>query len=244
MLLNYNEPESTYRALCSIRQKTGKKYSDLEVIVVDNGGSKKIAKTWLLDNEIHLDLPNNVFFGEGNNLGAEISSRPNLIFANNDISLRTPFIRKFSNALANEDVGIAGCVFVNSKNDLIEAGGFIGPDGHPIRAFSGVPLSDFQLGMVTVEPDYVSAAFMAIKKNLFFELGGFDMAYEPAYYEDTDLCFSAKKTGHKIVLTDVVVEHNETFTNAKRKNRIITAGASEKGRMIFMSRWMEDKIWD
>lgn len=239
ILLNYNEAKMTMRALRSIRNWSRPEEHDLEIIVVDNGGSKKINPRDLTTNEFHLDLPANVFFGEGNNIGAEHSSGEILIFANNDILVRSDFLEKFAKNFNSQDVGIVGSIFVNSHSEIIEAGGFIGSDGHPIRAFAGTPLSEFKIDDYSLEPDYVSAAFMAIRRDVFFDLGGFDLSYEPAYYEDTELCFSVKKEGFRLSLSDIVIEHNETYTNAKAKNRKITNGASEKGRLIFLSRWEE-----
>jgi GT2 family glycosyltransferase len=37
--------------------------------------------------------------------------------------------------------------------------------------------------------DYSSGATFLIPRDLFLQAGGFDLAYEPSYYEDTDLCF-------------------------------------------------------
>ena len=42
------------------------------------------------------------------------------------------------------------------------------------------------------ETDYCSGASLLISKDLFDSLGGFDMRYAPAYYEDTDLCMSVR----------------------------------------------------
>ena len=48
------------------------------------------------------------------------------------------------------------------------------------------------------EADYCSGAAIMLKRSLFGELGGFDMRYAPAYYEDTDLAFAVRAAGKKV----------------------------------------------
>ncbi len=42
------------------------------------------------------------------------------------------------------------------------------------------------------EPDYVSGASLAIGRDFFEQLGGFDLRCYPACYEDTDLAFRVR----------------------------------------------------
>src|SRR6185436_7993423 len=53
------------------------------------------------------------------------------------------------------------------------------------------PLEEFQVRIV----DYCSAACLAVSKDLFVGLGGFDPLYHPGYYEDVDLCFKMRSAG-------------------------------------------------
>jgi GT2 family glycosyltransferase len=39
---------------------------------------------------------------------------------------------------------------------------------------------------------------LATPRALFLSLGGFDTRFAPAYYEDTDYCFSLREAGHKV----------------------------------------------
>ncbi|SEH04237.1 N-acetylglucosaminyl-diphospho-decaprenol L-rhamnosyltransferase [Candidatus Venteria ishoeyi] len=47
--------------------------------------------------------------------------------------------------------------------------------------------------------DYCSGAALMISRSLWKQLGGFDTRYIPAYYEDTDLCFSARAAGYQVL---------------------------------------------
>jgi glycosyltransferase involved in cell wall biosynthesis len=48
------------------------------------------------------------------------------------------------------------------------------------------------------EADYCSGACLAIRRDFFRSLGGFDSCYAPAYYEDTDLAFAVRAAGRKV----------------------------------------------
>jgi GT2 family glycosyltransferase len=39
---------------------------------------------------------------------------------------------------------------------------------------------------------------LATPRDLFQALGGFDVRFKPAYYEDTDYCFSVRAAGHGV----------------------------------------------
>jgi glycosyltransferase involved in cell wall biosynthesis len=80
---------------------------------------------------------------------------------------------------------------------LQEAGGILFADG---SAWNYGHLDDPckpEYGYVR-EPDYVSGAALAIRRNLFEKLGGFDACFAPAYYEDADLAFRVRAAGYRV----------------------------------------------
>jgi len=64
------------------------------------------------------------------------------------------------------------------------------------------------------EVDYISGAAMMIRSSLWGLIGGFDERFAPAYYEDTDLAFSVRNEGYKVVYQPKsVVIHYEGISN-------------------------------
>ena len=58
--------------------------------------------------------------------------------------------------------------------------------------------------------DYCSGALLATPRVLFERLGGFDARYRPAYYEDTDYCFTVRAHGLQVVCEPAsVIVHRE-----------------------------------
>ena len=72
---------------------------------------------------------------------------------------------------------------------LQEAGGVIFSDGSGLNFGKNEDADDPVYNFVR-EVDYCSGALLATRRTLFLELGGFDLRFEPAYYEDTDYCFT------------------------------------------------------
>ena len=59
------------------------------------------------------------------------------------------------------------------------------------------------------EVDYASGACLAVRREMFNELGGFDIAFAPAYSEDADLCFRLRERGLRVIYepTSAIVHH-------------------------------------
>ena len=83
---------------------------------------------------------------------------------------------------------------------LQEAGGFIFEDASGWNYGRNGDPDDCRYNFVR-EVDYCSGASIAISKELWTQLEGFDEYYKPAYYEDTDLAFRVRALGHKVVYT-------------------------------------------
>jgi glycosyltransferase involved in cell wall biosynthesis len=85
--------------------------------------------------------------------------------------------------------------------------------------------------------DYVSGASLMIRKTLWTDLGGFDERFAPAYFEDSDLAFQARRAGYRVVYQPKsVVVHFEGVSNGKDLNQ----GQKQyqvSNRLKFMMKW-------
>ena len=68
------------------------------------------------------------------------------------------------------------------------------------------------------------------------ELGGFDQAYDPAYFEDVDLCLRLRAAGWTIVYepSAVVVHHRSMST---REDLVWREFAFERSQAVFSEHW-------
>ncbi len=149
------------------------------------------------------------------NAGAASASGEYLIFLNNDAQV-TP---NWSEALLrcferHPDAGIAGSQLVYPDGRLQEAGAWVFADGSAwnIGRFASRKNPSFRYARTV---DYVSGASMAISRELFESLGGFDSRFAPGYYEDTDLAFAARAAGRSIwYVPDSMAIHAEGISSA------------------------------
>ena len=80
------------------------------------------------------------------------------------------------------------------------AGGFIDKLGYPFcrgRIFQALEKDEGQYNDIT-QIFWATGACMFIKRQVFFELGGFDETYF-AHQEEVDLCWRARNEGHKVL---------------------------------------------
>lgn len=85
---------------------------------------------------------------------------------------------------------------------------------------------------------YVGAGGMCMKTSLWRELGLFDEIFQPAYFEDPDICLKAKKAGHKIgLVTDHGIHHYEHRTLFRNDLGFDHDKVMLRNRKIFMGRY-------
>jgi 3'-phosphoadenosine 5'-phosphosulfate sulfotransferase (PAPS reductase)/FAD synthetase len=147
------------------------------------------------------------------NQGAGIARGEHLVFLNNDTEPQPGWIKELAAVPAGDaSVGAVGARIIYPSGLLQEAGGMIFADGRSWTFGRGDnPVEEIY--EVMCEVDYCSAACLLVRKDLFVEIGGFDTRYSPAYYEDTDLCFSLRKRGYKVIYNpDVCIIHHESVT--------------------------------
>lgn len=199
IIVNYNGKEYLEKCLQSLMKIEYKKY---EIILVDNNSTDEsiefVKNTY--PSIIIIKLNKNFGFAEPNNIGAKNAKGDLLLFLNNDTEVSSNFIEKMVNVL-NQDSKIAICqsLLLKPNNDIDSSGDFVDELG---RAYSSRK-------KLTNVKEILSArgASMMVRKDSFWDLGGFDKKFF-ASYEDVDLCWRAWLWGYKVVLVpDSIVYH-------------------------------------
>jgi GT2 family glycosyltransferase len=167
-----------------------------EVVIVDNASPDGTAE--LLGKEVEgatlLFNESNTGFGAACNQGAEAARGQVLCFLNSDALVEPGWLPPLLAMLERKDVGAAVPMLLNADGTLQEAGSVIDSVGWAIALGGGDDPGRFEYRFAR-EVDFGSAACMLVRRGDFFEVGGFDSAYEPAYFEDVDLCFKLKERG-------------------------------------------------
>lgn len=96
------------------------------------------------------------------------------------------------------EAGLVGCKLIYPDGRLQEAGGVVWADGSGLN-FGRFDDPDLPPYNHVRAADYCSGAAIAIPTGLWRRLGGFDDAFAPAYYEDTDIAFRIRQAGHAVL---------------------------------------------
>ncbi|MDM8547661.1 glycosyltransferase family 2 protein [Candidatus Venteria ishoeyi] len=171
-----------------------------EVILIDNASSDE---TRLLCENLQgafkiIHNAENKGFVEACNQGAAQAKGEYLVFLNNDTQVRPGWLAALLAGQQQDNVGITGAKLLYPDGRLQEAGGRVFKDGSAQNYGRAQDPENPEYNQDR-QVDYCSGAALMISRSLWKQLGGFDTRYIPAYYEDTDLCFSARAAGYQVL---------------------------------------------
>lgn len=239
LVINWNAADLTLECIRQVWANTsGHTY---EIVIVDNGSTEAdLCKLAALGRGVRLvPLGINRFFGEANNIAAEAAVGQWLVLLNNDAFPQAGWIKALMRVAKDYPaVGAVGPMLLYPDGTVQEAGACVDADGFPTRFGHGAqsPTPDL---LVEKYVDYISAAALLLPREAFLEVGGFDLSYEPAYYEDVDLCLKLWAIGRPVVYCpDCEVVHIEGSSangdrGAERRRRAL----GDLNRAKLMSRW-------
>ncbi len=228
--------EYTRACLASIEQH--RPAVPFEVLVVDDASPDRTAELVAASPGLRLvRTQRNIGFVGACNLGANHARGAYLLFLNNDTEVRPGALDALVGVADSDDrIGLVGAQLVYPDGRLQESGGIVWADGsgwnYGRDRDAGAP--EFQ---VRRDVDYCSGAAILVRRDLFEQVGGFDQRYAPAYYEDTDLAFAIRATGHRtIVEPAAVVMHHEGVSHGTDVGTGVKR-YQEINRALFVEKW-------
>jgi GT2 family glycosyltransferase len=188
IVLNRNNRNVIFRCVNSLFQFRGE--YDYEVIVVDNQSSDGSYE--MLRDDTRLRVLRNTVNGcsTGRNLGAQHAKGELLVFLDSDQWVVSEGWLDLALELLDLHRNI-GAVARNAG--WFERGSVIGPISQTMPN-DGMP--PHQLYRTDVA--YLSTAGMVMRRALFEHIEGFDPAYDPTCYEDTDLSLKVRHAGFEL----------------------------------------------
>ncbi|MGH8026800.1 MAG: glycosyltransferase [Pseudoxanthomonas sp.] len=211
-----------------------------ETLVVDDGSSDQ-TQAWMAQVEglhFHRRAQNGGFIAACND-GAARARGEVLVFLNNDTVPQPGWLDALLDTFVTQpDAGLVGAQLVYPDGRLQEAGGVVFSDGSAWNYGRFESPEDPRYANLR-DADYCSGAAIAVPRALFESLNGFDTRYAPAYYEDTDLAFSVRAAGKRVLYQPASrVVHLEGITSGTDLNQGIKA-YQVRNRELFEHKWRE-----
>ncbi|WP_271165087.1 glycosyltransferase [Brevundimonas intermedia] len=226
---------------------------EVDVVVIDNGsresGTLKMLEHWRSQGVeiLRRDEPFN--WASLNNIACEGREHPIVVFANNDMEMLSESWDLTARRLLSMDgVGVVGARLIYPNDRVQHAGIVMGAlNGEPLH--EGLRAGPDERGpldrWVRRRPaTAVTGAFMAMRRSVFDQVGGFDAENFAVSCNDVDFCLRAGAVGWTILYApELVLRHHESLsrghsnTEAKRK-RV----SEEMGRLL--ARWGDRARFD
>lgn len=155
-------------------------------------------------------LKKNLRFGGAANIGVFLASNRYVFLLNNDVKVEPHTLSTLIKHFDDESVFAVGTLEYEGGSTGEKAG------KNKLWFNKGVffhsKADTFEFG----ETAWASGGSSMFDKQKWLELGGFDHVYYPAYWEDVDLSFRARKKGWKILFdpSAEVIHKHETTNNS------------------------------
>jgi GT2 family glycosyltransferase len=200
---------------------------DFEVIVICNSMDDDLIQfvknhalvTKYILNSVNPGVPRSW------NMGAQLSEGEYLCYASDDVRIGKSSIESLCEAL-DEDPLVGE---VGPKGDLYK-------NGRPDR-FVGTKIPE--------DSDVISGFLFLVRSSVYFQVGGFDIAYSPAGCEEVDFSFAVRKAGWRCrVIPHLDIFHNQYHgVSAHRTqiryldSQIDTLELHERNTKYFLAKW-------
>jgi glycosyltransferase involved in cell wall biosynthesis len=243
-----DDVESTFQCLRSLVREVD--LTETEVLVVNDASDASLDLTRELLSHFRglvrviehkpggdpSGVPNRDFpdewrrFIEACNRGAVRARGKYVIFLGGDAVVSPGWLGALIETLERDArAGAAGALSLDAGGRVREAGAIVWSDGETLEYGRGLSHEDRRLAFAR-EVDYCSAASLAIHRELFERLGGFDTRYASDDYAAAGLCMGVRSLGYRVV-----------YQPASRVTRRLddTRGVSERGRAADRERFRD-----
>ena len=167
-----------------------------------------------------------------------------LLFLNNDAFVRRHALRALLETFSTHaDVGLVGAKLVGYNDTMQEAGAILWGGGTGAwflknsRLRRGRANEDNHRLNYVRETDYVSAACALVPRALFLRHSMFDLRFSPGYYEDTDLAFTVRAAGLRVLYQPFAHVVHQSHTTYAANGMARMEALISRNRQHFTSKW-------
>ncbi|BAF60761.1 hypothetical glycosyltransferase [Pelotomaculum thermopropionicum SI] len=224
------------RCINSILEKTT--YKNYEIIVVDNGSIEKETKVYLdklkkVSGFVILNFDEPFNYSKINNFAVEHANGDYLLFLNNDTEvITTEWLEEMIALAQKRETGAVGVKLLFPDGTIQHGGVIIGLRGIAGHAFYCSPADKpgyMDFAVVCRNYSAVTAACMMMRRDVFYEVGGFDQELDIAL-NDIDLCLRVINKGYYVVWTPYVLLYHQ---ESKTRGQVL----SKRNISYFLNKW-------
>ncbi|MBA3832469.1 MAG: glycosyltransferase [Chthoniobacterales bacterium] len=241
VIIPTDSPSRAQSCLEKLTDETG--YPDLEIVIVTRSAlvaelreANPAAAALVF---VPYDKPFN--FSDKCNAGAGAASGERLIFFNDDVeSLQADWIQNLIEPLENPEVGAVAPKLLYESGKIQHAGLVVGVRGLVGTAFHQRPADStehFNMAQSLRNVSALSAACLAVRRNDFLRVGGFDAINTPIAHSDVDLCFKIRDTGLRCVYTPFATLRHAGHVSIAAGEKV--PSQRDKASIYLLKRWAE-----
>ena len=187
-------------------------WPDLELLVVDNDSVEPATKALFArltaDPRVRiLPAPGPFNYSAINNAAVEAARGELLVFLNNDVEVRdSGWLRALAAQALRPEVGAAGAMLRFPDGRVQHAGVALGIGAAGVAGALGVGAGPQDPGpsnrlRTARGVSAVTAACLAVRREVFAAAGGFDAEHLPVAFNDVDLCLKIRALGLQVIWT-------------------------------------------
>jgi len=209
----YNQFEFTYHCVESIIQNSGD--VSYEIIIANDCSTDLTTQIdRIIPGVLCVTNEKNLRFLRNCNNAAKRAKGKYILFLNNDTQVQKNWLQPLVTLIESaQDIGMVGSKLIYPDGTLQEAGGILWRDGSAWNYGNRRNPAEPEFNYVK-QVDYISGAAIMLSRQLWEEIGGFDELFAPAYCEDSDLAFTVRKMGYRVMYQpQSVVVHFEGVSN-------------------------------
>jgi GT2 family glycosyltransferase len=209
------------QCVSDIRGRTSYPAGKLEIVVVDNCSADPETLAFLdslsdVSNVVVLKYQKEFNYSHINNSAARIASGEILVLLNNDTGVIDPnWLRHLVHYASQDGVGAVGPKLLYPDRRIQHGGVVIGIGGVAGHVHVGIREAEggyCNLANLTHEVSAVTGACLAIRKTVYWEVGGLDPELAVAF-NDVLLCLAARARGYRsIFVAHPLMYHLESKT--------------------------------
>lgn len=191
-------------------------------------------------------LSHNSGFATACNFGAQVAKGNYLIFLNADTIVTKNWVKPMID-LISDKVGMVGNLQLQYNGNIDSAGSewsnehqtflHIGRDTYQGKRLSK-PINIEKMPedlTIPSEREMVTGCCFAMRKTLFDEIGGFDVGYRTAYWEDSDLNMEVRSRGYKVYYQPESIIYHKSGHSKAGFHPFMSDNAQR-----FYSKWVEN----